>query len=146
VALVDLVSIHKTYQMKGVSVHALAGLDVSFQEGEFASIMGPSGSGKSTLLAILGCLDRPSRGTYLLDGQDISKADDDSLSIVRNRKIGFIFQSFNLIDQLNVLENVEVPLFYRGMHRHERREKSLAAIERVGLSDRIPRERSSMIP
>jgi len=135
-ALVELDEIHKTYHMKGVSVHALAGVSECFEEGEFVSIMGPSGSGKSTLLAILGCLDRPSRGTYTLNGQDVSLAGDDLLSEVRNREIGFIFQSFNLVDQLTVLENVEVPLFYAGYSHGVRREKALEAIERVGLSDR----------
>ena len=136
-ALVELKNVEKTYFMKGVSVGALRGLTVEFEKGEFASIMGPSGSGKSTLLSILGCLDRPTAGTYTLGGQDVSAASDDRLSEIRNREIGFVFQSFNLIQQLNVVENVEVPLFYRGMPHRERREKSLAAIERVGLTDRI---------
>ncbi len=136
-ALVELGDVHKTYFMKGASVHALAGVSLKFEEGEFVSIMGPSGSGKSTLLAILGCLDRPTHGKYILNGQDISLASDDRLSQVRNREIGFIFQSFNLIDQLTVLENVEVPLFYRGHGRHERRRRAMAAADKVGLSDRI---------
>ena len=135
-ALVELHDIHKTYHMKGVSVHALAGLTLRFEQAEFVSIMGQSGSGKSTLLAILGCLDRPSQGKYILNDQDVSLASDDRLSEVRNQDIGFIFQSFNLVDQLTVLENVEVPLFYAGMPHGVRREKALAAIDRVGLSDR----------
>lgn len=136
-ALVDFDNVHKTYFMKGVSVNALAGVTLKFHEGEFVSIMGPSGSGKSTLLSILGCLDRPTQGTYRLNGQDIGRASDDRLSDIRNREIGFIFQSFNLIDQLNVLENVEVPLFYRGMHHHDRKERALEAIDQVGLSHRV---------
>lgn len=136
-ALVELRSIEKTYFMKGVSVGALCDLSLDFEKGEFVCIMGPSGSGKSTLLAILGCLDRPTKGTYTLAGQDVSLASDDRLSDVRNRDIGFIFQSFNLIQQLTVLENVEVPLFYMGLPHHQRREKSMEAIERVGLADRI---------
>ena len=135
-ALVEFHDVHKIYQMKGVAVRALAGIDVAFREGEFVSIMGPSGSGKSTLLAILGCLDRPTRGKYILGGQDVSLASDDRLSEVRNRQIGFIFQSFNLIDQLTVVENVEVPLFYMGLPHGQRRKRALEAIERVGLADR----------
>ena len=137
VALVELRGVKKIYRMKDVEVGALRGLDLAFSEGEFVSIMGPSGSGKSTLLAILGCLDRPSEGQYILAGQDVSTATDDQLSRVRNMDIGFIFQSFNLIQQLTVLENVEVPLFYRGLAPRDRRTKALAALERVGLSDRI---------
>ncbi|MCD6404482.1 MAG: ABC transporter ATP-binding protein [Planctomycetes bacterium] len=131
--------------MKDVAVKALAGVSLDFARGEFVSIMGPSGSGKSTLLAILGCLDRPTSGHYTLNGQDVSLASDDSLSDIRNREIGFIFQSFDLIEQLSVLENTEVPLFYRGISRGQRRRKALEAIDRVGLSDRaahLPRELS----
>lgn len=135
-ALVEFHDVHKIYQMKGMAVRALAGISVDFGEGEFVSIMGPSGSGKSTLLAILGCLDRPTKGKYVLAGQDVSLASDDRLSEVRNKQIGFTFQSFNLIDQLTVLENVEVPLFYVGLPHGARRRKALKAIERVGLSDR----------
>ncbi len=136
-ALVELRDVHKTYFMKGASVRALDGVDAEFASGEFVSIMGPSGSGKSTLLAILGCLDRPTKGKYILNEQDVSLASDDRLSQVRNQEIGFIFQSFNLIDQLTVLENVEVPLFYGGFTRHERRRKAMEAVERVGLGDRV---------
>jgi putative ABC transport system ATP-binding protein len=137
VALVELHDLYKVYKMKGVEVGALRGVTLDFHEGEFISIMGPSGSGKSTLLSILGCLDRPTSGRYLLAGQDVSAASDDRLSEVRNREIGFIFQSFNLIQQLTVVENVEVPLFYRGLAHRERRERSLRALDRVGLADRI---------
>jgi putative ABC transport system ATP-binding protein len=137
VALVELQNLYKVYRMKGVEVGALRGVTLNFQQGEFISIMGPSGSGKSTLLSILGCLDRPSDGKYFLNGQDVSAASDDRLSQVRNREIGFIFQSFNLIQQLTVLENVEVPLFYRGVGFGERRERSLKALDKVGLLDRI---------
>jgi putative ABC transport system ATP-binding protein len=137
VALVELRGVTKVYRMKDVEVGALRGIDLAFHQGEFVSIMGPSGSGKSTLLSILGCLDRPTDGRYILSGQDVSTATDDELSRVRNMDIGFIFQSFNLIQQLTVLENVEVPLFYRGLAPHERRDKALAALERVGLSDRL---------
>jgi putative ABC transport system ATP-binding protein len=135
--LVELREVDKTYFMKGASVRALDGVSASFASGEFVSIMGPSGSGKSTLLAILGCLDRPTKGKYILNDQDVSLASDDRLSQVRNQDIGFIFQSFNLIDQLTVLENVEVPLFYGGFPRHERRRRAMEAIERVGLGDRV---------
>ena len=135
-ALVELRSIEKTYFMKGVSVGALCDLSLDFEKGEFVCIMGPSGSGKSTLLAILGCLDRPTKGTYTLAGQDVSLASDDRLSDVRNRDIGFIFQSFNLIQQLTVLENVEVPLFYQGSPRSERRDRASEILAKVGLGDR----------
>ena len=108
------VGLLKDYQLEGGSVHALRGVDISIGMGEFVAVMGPSGSGKSTLLNILGCLDRPSGGAYLLGGQDVSRLGDDALSEIRSRRLGFIFQSYNLIAQLNVLENIEVPLFYQG--------------------------------
>jgi len=117
-------------------VAALRGLDLDVAEGQYLAVMGPSGSGKSTLLNVLGCLDRPSDGQYFLGGQDVSDFNDSQLSEVRNRQIGFIFQSFNLVAQLTVLENIEVPLFYMGMPRRQRRMRATELAQRVGLSHR----------
>ena len=136
----DMISLHdvtKIYQMGSEEVRALNGVTVSFAEGSFWAIMGPSGSGKSTMLNILGCLDHPTEGTYVLDGYDASDLDDDSRSELRLRRLGFIFQSFNLIPQLTVRENIELPLYYLGYTAHEsaRRATELAAL--VGLADRL---------
>src|SRR4051812_21582809 len=105
-------NVRKTYTMGAIKLDVLRGVSLEFSAGEYVSIMGPSGCGKSTMLNLLGCLDRPSSGSYMLDGKDTSQLDDDSLSSIRGRKLGFIFQSYNLIQQLSVLENIEVPLFY----------------------------------
>jgi len=118
-------------------VRALDGIDLDIDSGEYWAILGRSGSGKSTLLNLLGCLDRPTDGTYVLDGVDVSQLSDDALSNVRSRSIGFIFQSFNLIPQLTVAENIEVPLFYQGVSPGESRKKAFAIAERVGLVDRL---------
>jgi len=126
----------KEYHLGAETVRALRGVDVSITRGEYVAIMGPSGSGKSTLLNILGCLDRPSSGQYLLDGDDVSELDDDALSSIRSRHLGFIFQSYNLIAQLDVIENIQVPLFYQNVPPHESRERALELAELVGLSDR----------
>ena len=143
----DLRAIRKVYYKPdgSVMVEALRGFDLMIRSGEYVAIMGASGSGKSTLLNLLGCLDRPTGGQYLLGGRDINSMDDESLSRFRGRTIGFIFQAFNLIPQLTVEENVEVPLFYQGMSRHERRARALHVLDQVGLSDRLghrPRELS----
>ncbi len=119
-----------------VVVEALRGVDLDIEQGEYVAVMGPSGSGKSTLLNLLGCLDRPTRGRYVLGGQDISRLSDAALSEVRGRRIGFVFQSFNLIPQLTALDNIEVPLFYQGLHRRERRRRGHELAERVGLGAR----------
>ncbi len=119
-----------------VRVQALRGVNIQFVEGESVAICGQSGSGKSTLMNLLGCLDRATTGTYLLGGVDVARLDDDQLSDIRGQRIGFVFQSFNLIHQLTVLENLEVPLFYQGVHAHARREKALELAELVGLTDR----------
>jgi len=135
VRLEDVVKIYRT-PGAGVEVLALRGISFAFRRGEYAAIVGPSGSGKSTLLNVLGCLDRPTAGTYWLDGTDVSQLDDDQLSDIRGRRIGFIFQSFNLIQTQTVLENLETPLFYQGLPARQRRDVALQLIEKVGLSDR----------
>ncbi len=136
-SLAQLLDLTKTYHMGAdVVVEALRGLDLEIEEGEYMAVMGPSGSGKSTLLNLLGCLDRPTRGRYVLGGQDISRLSDAELSEVRGRRIGFVFQSFNLIPQLSALDNIEVPLFYQGVHRRERRRRGQELAERVGLGPR----------
>jgi putative ABC transport system ATP-binding protein len=120
----------------GVEVPALRGVSFAIRRGEYVAVVGPSGSGKSTLLNILGCLDRPTSGTYWVDGHDVSELDDDALSDIRGQRIGFVFQSFNLIHTQTVLENLETPLFYQGLRAHERHAQALRLIERVGLGDR----------
>jgi len=122
--------------MGETEVHALRGVSFEVEHGEFVAIMGPSGSGKSTLMHLLGCLDRPSAGSYALDGTFVERLDDVALSRLRNRKVGFVFQAFNLIMQLSVLENIEVPLIYMGIDRVQRREMSRAMLEAVGLGHR----------
>ncbi len=135
--LIDLRNVRKTYEMGNISVQALRGVSLQVQLGEFVAIMGASGSGKSTLMYILGCLDLPSSGSYRLNGLDVRRLDEDTLSDVRNRQIGFVFQSFNLIPRTTALRNVELPLMYAGVGRTERRQNALAALASVGLSDRV---------
>lgn len=117
-------------------VEALRGIDIDIKQGEYVAIMGASGSGKSTLLNILGCLDRPTDGQYILEGRDVSNLDDLALSRIRGHRIGFVFQAFNLISELAIVENVEVPLFYQGIHRTERHQRALQRLKDVGLGDR----------
>lgn len=136
-ALVELQNLRKVYPMAGEDVIALHGANINIRRGEYVAIMGHSGSGKSTLLNILGCLDRPSGGRYMLGGEDVSSMDDDALSEIRNLRIGFIFQSFNLIHGLTIEENIEVPLFYQGIPRNIRRERSTALAQMVGLGSRL---------
>jgi putative ABC transport system ATP-binding protein len=138
VAIASIHELTKTYAKAGSAVHvqALRGVSLEFTEGESVAICGQSGSGKSTLMNLLGCLDRPTSGRYLLGGLDVSQLDDDELSDIRGRRIGFVFQSFNLIPQLTVLENLEVPLFYQGCPARVRREKALELADLVGLGDR----------
>ncbi|NWF91141.1 MAG: ABC transporter ATP-binding protein [Ignavibacteriaceae bacterium] len=126
----------KIYKLGDYEIHALRGIDLVIGAGEFVAIMGPSGSGKSTLMHILGCLDRPTRGKYRLEGRDVSSMDRDSLAEVRNRKIGFVFQSFNLLARTTALENVELPLLYNGSSTRRRVEKARAALALVGLEGR----------
>lgn len=134
--LVEVKNLQRTYKMGDTLVHALRGVSFEVDRGEFVAIMGPSGSGKSTLMHLLGCLDRPSVGSYALDGTLVENLDDVELSRLRNRKVGFVFQAFNLIAQLTVLENIEVPLIYMGIERAERQERSKAVLEAVGLGHR----------
>src|SRR5881409_901502 len=134
--IVQFDNVRKTYQMGLVTVEALRGVSLEIQAGEYVSIMGPSGCGKSTLLNLLGCLDRPSSGRYLLGAEDVSRMDDDALSAVRGARLGFIFQSYNLIQQLTVVENIEVPLYYQGRSEDDSRELAASYAERVGLENR----------
>lgn len=130
--------LRKVYTLGGGhEVHALRGLDLDVMRGEYAAIMGPSGSGKSTLLQILGCLDVPSSGSYRLADEEVADLDEEVLASIRNRRIGFIFQAYNLLGRATALDNVALPLLYRGMPLRERRERALAALERVGLADRV---------
>jgi putative ABC transport system ATP-binding protein len=136
-SLAQLIDLRKTYNMGAdVVIEALCGINLSVEEGQYLAIMGPSGSGKSTLLNLMGCLDRPSSGRYVLAGEDVSALSDADLSAVRGRRIGFIFQSFNLIPQLTAIDNIEVPLFYQGVRRRERRRRSTELAERLGLGPR----------
>ena len=134
--VISATNLKKIYRMGDVEVHALAGVSFSIEKGEILAIMGPSGSGKSTLMNLLGCLDRPTSGEYYLDGELVSKMKDDQLAGIRNRKVGFVFQSFNLLPRSTALENVELPMRYAGLKKG-RVQKAKDALESVGLSDRI---------
>jgi len=134
--MIRLVNLHKTYRMGNIAVHALKGVSLEVEAGEFVAIMGPSGSGKSTLMNILGCLDRPSEGSYMLDGREVAGLDDDQLAEIRNRKIGFVFQTFNLIPRRPALRQVMLPLLYNP-EASDLESKARAALERVGLGDRL---------
>jgi putative ABC transport system ATP-binding protein len=134
--VVDAHNVIKTYRMGEIEVNALCGVNVQIARSEVVAIMGPSGSGKSTLMNILGCLDRPTSGTYLLDGEEVGSLTDDGLSIIRNRKVGFVFQQFNLLPRTSALENVELPLRYAGVNG-TKIARATAALEAVGLGDRI---------
>ena len=135
--VLELRAIEKIYGLGDASLRVLKGIDLSIMEGEYVAIIGPSGSGKSTLLNLLGCLDRPTSGAYLLSGEDVAQFSDRELSRIRNRRIGFVFQSFHLITHLTVHENVELPLFYARMSRAARRERCREVLDRVGLSHRL---------
>ena len=133
---IQLSGIKKIYQIGDQEVAALNGIDLDIKKGEFAALMGPSGSGKSTLMNILGCLDRPTVGSYRLDGEEVANLGDDALAITRNRKIGFVFQNFNLLSRISTLDNVALPLVYAGVGHREREERAMHYLEAVGLADR----------
>jgi len=135
--LIDIKDLRKKYTMGEMEVEALRGVNLSISTNEFVSIMGPSGSGKSTLMNILGCLDTPSSGQYLFDSIDISTRTDDELSEIRNQKIGFIFQTFNLLPKLDAMQNVELPLIYSGVEKHLRKDLAQKALKRLGLENRM---------
>lgn len=135
--LLKLKELYKIYIMGSVEVQALRGIDLTIEKGEFISIMGTSGSGKSTLMNIIGCLDRPTKGNYFLEGIDIKEKSEDELSFIRNQKIGFVFQSFNLIARTSAVKNVELPMIYAKMHANDRHERAKQLLEKVGLGDRI---------
>jgi putative ABC transport system ATP-binding protein len=135
--VIRLIDIHKDYRMGSNVVKALNGISLNIAAQEFVSIMGPSGSGKSTLMNIIGALDRPTSGSYHLDGEDVSSLTDNELAVIRNRKIGFVFQTFNLLPRKTALQNVELPLIYGGMARKARRQRAKETLEMVGLGDRM---------
>lgn len=135
--VIRIQALEKVYDLGRTQVVALNGIDLNVQKNEYIAIMGPSGSGKSTLMNILGCLDSPTRGSYHLAGQPVAEMDDDALALIRNREIGFIFQSFNLLPRTTILRNVELPLVYSGIAKREREERARRALERVGLADRV---------
>jgi putative ABC transport system ATP-binding protein len=129
--------LRKTYRVGDQVVHALDGLDLDIQANEYVALMGPSGSGKSTLMNMLGCLDSPTSGSYILNGQDVSRLEDDALAEIRNREIGFVFQTFNLLPRYTALENVALPMVYAGIAKAERQERAREVLEQVGLGDRM---------
>jgi len=140
----EISDVHKTYEMNSVGVKALQGVSFELSGNEYVAIMGPSGSGKSTLMNIIGCLDVPTSGRYVLDGTDVSSLNDDRLAEIRNSKIGFVFQTFNLLPRADLLHNVELPLIYAGLRPKARRERAMAAIAAVGLTDRISHKPTEM--
>jgi putative ABC transport system ATP-binding protein len=141
---IDLSQITKVYKMGSLEVPALQGVDLCVERGEYVAIMGPSGSGKSTMMNIIGCLDRPTSGTYHLDGEDVSRLDDNALAAIRLRKLGFVFQGFNLLARADAINNVALPLFYAGINARERRRRALATLTEVGLADRAHHKPSEL--
>ena len=135
--VIEMAGVHKSYALDGVQVHALRGIDLVVTPGEYLAVMGPSGSGKSTLMNILGCLDVPDQGSYLLNGKDVTHMRSDQLAVLRNREIGFVFQNFNLLARTTAIENVETPLIYAGIGKKERRQRAQEMLQRLGLADRI---------
>lgn len=135
--MIEIIDLRKSYKLLTDDIEVLKGVNVKIEKGEYVAIMGPSGSGKSTLMNILGCLDRPTAGKYILNGNDVSTLNDNELARIRNKEIGFVFQAFNLLPRLSALENVELPLIYSGLKLSERKRRAKEALERVGLSDRM---------
>ena len=135
--MLEVKKVKKIYQMGKVKVEALRGVSFYIDKGEFVAIMGPSGSGKSTLMHIIGCLDQPTEGNFIIGGKDVSKLNDDRLAEIRNKRIGFVFQQFNLLSRTSILHNVEIPLIYAGVKAKQRRELAKQALESVGLGDRV---------
>lgn len=142
--MIALEGITKTYHLKDLDVPVLKEIDLSIDEGEYVAIMGASGSGKSTLMNIIGCLDRPTRGQYLFDGQDLTRLDDDGLADIRNQDIGFVFQQFNLLSRLTALENVMLPMIYADVSRSQRRKSATAALQQIGLGNRLKNRPSQL--
>ena len=142
--VIQVSGLHKNYRMGSDTIHALNGVDCAIRENEYVAVMGPSGSGKSTLMNIIGCLDRPTTGEYWLSGENVSKLGDRSLARVRNRRIGFVFQTFNLLPRATALQNVEIPLMYGGVGRRQRRARARETLDRVGLNDRMKHKPSEL--
>jgi len=142
--MIELRDVTKTYELPGRKIEVLRGISLEVARGDFVAIMGPSGSGKSTLLNLLGCLDRPTVGLYRLEGVDVSRKSDSELAEIRNKKIGFVFQSFNLLPRLSALKNVELPLIYSGVAAEERKNRAFEVLTRVGLSDRAEHRPSAL--
>ena len=142
--MLEIKKIKKIYQMGKVKVEALRGVSFYIDKGEFVAIMGPSGSGKSTLMHIIGCLDQPTEGSFVIRGKDVSKLNDDRLAEIRNKRIGFVFQQFNLLSRTSILHNVEIPLIYAGLKSKQRRKLAMQALEGVGLGDRVKHKPSEI--
>lgn len=142
--LIEFKDIYKIYEMGDQEVHALDGISFTVDKGEFAAIIGTSGSGKSTCMNIIGCLDVPTKGTYLLNGKDVGKMNNDELAEIRNEMLGFVFQQYNLLPKLNVIDNVKLPLLYSGMGEGEQTKRAMAALERVGLADKCKNKPSQL--
>ena len=143
-ALIETVDLWKTYVMGAEEIHALRGVSIQIERGEYVAIMGPSGSGKSTLMNLIGCLDTPTSGSYILNGKEVARMTDDELAAIRNQEIGFVFQTFNLLPRTSALQQVELPLVYGGLSRKDRRDRAVQALAAVGLQDRMNHQPNEM--